>query len=65
MDDMRSFCSGQRVSFVDPKGRKFTGIVDTQRRGWVMVDLDEPHDTGVGWRASKMMFRSGELVPTD
>jgi len=60
MDDM-SFTKGERVTWADPSGRVHDGIVESYRRGWVMVDLDTPHETEQGWSASKMMVRDSDL----
>lgn len=57
-----TFTKGQRVSYTDPKGNTLSGVVDTQRKGWVMVDLDNPVDTRQGWKASKMMLKVTEVT---
>lgn len=61
MDDM-TYTKGQRVSYTDRKGTVYSGVVDVQRRGWVMIDLDEPCDTLQGWHASKMMLKASEVT---
>lgn len=61
MDDM-SFAKGQRVTYTDPKGVTYNGIVDVQRKGWIMIDLDEPAETYQGWMASKMMLKASEVT---
>ncbi|MFM8798736.1 MAG: hypothetical protein ACKODT_07250 [Fluviibacter sp.] len=43
------------------QGVTYRGVVDVQRRGWVMIDLDEPVDTRQGWHASKMMFKAAQV----
>jgi len=60
MEDM-VWAKGQRVTFTDKQGTTYNGVVDTQRRGWVMVDLDEPANTTQGWQAHKMMLKSSDL----
>lgn len=62
MDDMTTFTKGQRVTFTDPKGVVYNGLVDTQRRGWVMIDLDEPQETPQGWHGSKMMLKASAIA---
>jgi hypothetical protein len=57
--------SGQRVVFKDRKGNEFAGVVDVQKRGWVMVDLDGAFETGQGWAASKMMIKATDLAAED
>ena len=60
MDDM-NFSKGERVTYTDPNGVVHDGIVESYRRGWVMVELDSPHETEQGWSASKMMVRASDL----
>lgn len=61
IEDVR-FNKGARVTWTDPTdGGEYTGLVDSQRRGWVMVDLDEPRDTPMGWKASKMMLKVSDI----
>ena len=60
MDDM-NFSKGERVTYTDPNGVVHDGIVESYRRGWVMVELDSPHETEHGWSASKMMVRASDL----
>jgi hypothetical protein len=60
MDDME-FTKGERVTWADPSGVIHDGIVEGYRRGWVMVDLDKPHETEQGWSASKMMVRASDI----
>lgn len=55
------FNKGDRVSFTDRHGKAFIGAVDVQRRGWVLVDLDEAHKTEQGWEASKMMVKVSDV----
>ena len=60
MDDME-YETGERVTWSDPSGTVHDGIVESHRRGWVMIDLDMPHETEQGWSASKMMVRASDL----
>jgi hypothetical protein len=60
MDDME-FTKGERVTWSDPSGVVHDGIVESYRHGWVMVDLDQPHETEQGWSTSKMMVRASDL----
>jgi hypothetical protein len=60
MDDME-YTKGERVTWADPSGAVHDGIVESYRRGWVMVELDAPHETEQGWSASKMMVRASDL----
>ena len=60
MDGME-YEKGERVTWSDPDGFPHDGVVESYRRGWVMIDLDMPHQTEQGWSASKMMVRSSEL----
>jgi len=60
MDDME-FTKGERVTYTDPDGVVHDGIVDSYRRGWVMVELDHPRETEQGWSTSKMMVRASNL----
>ena len=55
------FSKGQRVRYTDSAGGTHTGVVDSQRRGWVMIDADNPVDTRQGWRATKLMLKSCNL----
>lgn len=55
------FSKGQRVRYTDGSGNTHTGVVDSQRRGWVMIDMDSPIDTRQGWRATKLMLKSCNL----
>lgn len=62
MKDDVKFNKGARVTWTDPEdGAVYTGLVDNQRRGWVMIDLDEPRTTGMGWKASKMMLKVADI----
>lgn len=60
---MPEFIQGQRVSYTDPEGVAHQGVVDMHRRGWVMIDLDEPCETPQGWRASRVMLKASRVVP--
>ena len=60
MDDME-YTKGERVTWSGPDGSAHDGIVESHRRGWVMVALDMPHQTEHGWSASKMMVRASDL----
>jgi len=60
MDDME-FTKGERVTWSGQDGTVHDGIVESYRRGWVMVALDRPHETEQGWSASKMMVRASCL----
>jgi hypothetical protein len=65
MDEV-TLVKGQRITYTGKDGVTIGGVVDVQRRGWVMVDLDAPVDTGQGWRGQKMMLKtSGVTVVTE
>jgi hypothetical protein len=61
MDDMNYFNKGEKVTYTDDQGGIHEGTVESYRRGWVMVELDTPHETEQGWSASKMMVRASDL----
>jgi len=60
--DYMTFTKGQRITYTDPDGVVYNGMVDTQRRGWVLIDLDEPRETPQGWHASKMMLKASDIA---
>lgn len=62
MEDSITFTKGQRVRYTDKAGASHVGVVDSQRRGWVMVELEQPIDTKQGWKATKMMLKSSSLT---
>jgi hypothetical protein len=64
MDNM-VFEQGQRVVYTDNNGTTHRGVVEVQRRGWVMIGLDEPCDTTQGWKASRMMLKSSAVAVED
>lgn len=59
---MTEMVKGTKVSFTDSDGVTRSGAVDMHRRGWVVVDLDEPCDTNQGWKASKLMVRASLII---
>jgi hypothetical protein len=60
MDDM-TFRKGERITYTDKAGVVYNGVVDSHRRGWVMIHLDEPRDTSQGWKGSKLMLKDSHL----
>lgn len=61
MEDMK-FSKGEKVVYTDASGVTFSGCVEANSRGWVMIKLDEPRDTQRGWQASMMMVKSGGVT---
>lgn len=54
---------GQRVSYQDGDGTTRVGVVDSHRKGWVMIHVDEPYETGQGWKASRVMVKTTTVNP--
>ena len=50
---------GQRISYTEGHVT-FTGVVESHRRGWVMVELDDVVDTG-HWAAKHTMVRDSKV----
>jgi hypothetical protein len=55
------FTKGQRVVSTNPDGVVYRGVVEVQRRGWVMIDLDEPCETPQGWQAARVMLKASTV----
>lgn len=61
--DEQSLEKGQRVQYKDGDGIVRVGVVDSHRKGWVMVNVDEPYETGQGWKASRVMMKTTTVTP--
>lgn len=55
------FTKGQKVSYTE-KDVTYSGVVESHRSGWVMVELDDGVDTG-HWRAKRTMVRDSKVKP--
>ena len=59
MDDM-TWNPGERVTWTRDS-HTYNGVVEVQRRGWVLVTLDEPRESPHGWTEHRMMVRNSDI----
>lgn len=59
------FTEGQRVTYTDKDSRVFKGSIESFKKDWVMIALDEPVATAFQGTAHRMMVRSSNLSPLE